>query len=143
MTRNKSRTEWQENHRSLTFVDIRISLSLLIGQFGHSIEQPWIGPPIVSAEWRINWPMWELKWNTDGVPATANDVDLKVKRKSFKTLEKLEKWDESTKWKWARQTFLILLSLSFLFIYHGHYATLNVQEEKEIDGIFISRTLSN
>jgi hypothetical protein len=63
MTRNKSRSNADGNdHRSLTFVDIRMSLSLDMGHLGQSMEQPWIGPPIVSAECRINCPMCELKW---------------------------------------------------------------------------------
>lgn len=62
MTRSESRTNNLKIHRSLTLVEILISLSLLYGQCGQSMAQPWMGPPIESAECLINWPMWELKW---------------------------------------------------------------------------------
>lgn len=77
---NKNKTEWLETSQgrerprkgylSLAFVEIRISFSLLYGQCGQSIAQPWIGPPIESAECLINWPMCELNWYTDGLWAT-------------------------------------------------------------------------
>lgn len=74
----------ENNQRSLTLVVIRMSLSLLYGQLGHNIAQPCTGPPIESAECRISWPIWELKWYTDGLSATMlNDVDLKWKKQSF------------------------------------------------------------
>lgn len=125
------------------------------------MAQPWIGPPIESAECRISCPICELKWYTDGLSVTIeSDVDLQKRKENFLYSSLYENifaalWDQlsqlqiklASRETWASGLREVKVSVSQLI---WAFSLLNCWtqwlrngeslSEKEIDRVFISRT---